>query len=174
MTLSTGWLPVKLLTETSCYQWFAFYILVMLCVVQRVLSAKVTVQGAEVARIGPGLLLLVGVGIEDDGGKSAQLAAQVLKLRVFEDETGRMGRALPETGGELLVVSQFTLMADFSKGNRPSFHRAAHPDVARPVIEGLVAALEAGLGRQVETGIFGAEMKVDLTNDGPATFVLES
>ena len=174
MNLNTGGLLVKLLTETNCYQWFACYNIPMLCVVQRVLSAKVTVKGAEVARIGPGLLLFVGVGTDDDAGKSAQLAAQVLKLRVFEDETGRMGKALPETCGAILVVSQFTLMADFSKGNRPSFHPAAHPDLARPLFDGLVAALEAGLGRSVETGIFGAEMRVDLSNDGPATFILES
>jgi len=145
----------------------------MVCVVQRVLHAAVAVAGAEVSRIGPGLLLLVGVGKDDTAGSAARLAERVAKLRVLDDAEGRMGRSLLE-GGEALAVSQFTLQADLGKGNRPSFHRAMPSEAARPLFEGFVAELSARLGRPVPTGVFGAGMRVDLANDGPATFILEA
>jgi D-tyrosyl-tRNA(Tyr) deacylase len=145
----------------------------MVCVVQRVLHAAVAVAGTEVSRIGPGLLLLVGVGKDDTPGSAARLAELVAKLRVLEDADGRMGRSLLD-GGEALAVSQFTLLADFTKGNRPSFHRAMASESALPIFGSFVAELAARLGRPVQTGVFGAEMRVDLANDGPATFTLEA
>lgn len=144
----------------------------MLCVAQRVRHAAVSVDGREVARIGPGLLLLVGVGRDDTPASAARLAERVAKLRVLEDADGRMGRSLLE-GGEALAVSQFTLLADFSKGNRPSFHLAMPGEAARPLFDAFVAGLSASLGHPVPTGVFGATMVVDLANDGPATFTLE-
>jgi len=145
----------------------------MRCLVQRVLHAAVTVGESEVARIGPGLLLLVGVDERDTLASASRMAGQVARLRVLEDGTGRMGRSLLE-GGEALAVSQFTLLADFSKGNRPSFRRAMAPAAARPIFDHFVAALAAETGRPVPTGAFGAAMRVDLANDGPASFVLET
>lgn len=146
----------------------------MVCVLQRVLEASVSVGGNEVSRIGPGFLLLVGVAEGDDAGAALAMAEKVAKLRVMEDPEGRMGLSLGDAGGEALAVSQFTLLADFSKGNRPSFHRAAPPAAARPIFEAFVDALAARLGRPVPAGVFGAEMRVSLVNDGPATFVLGS
>jgi D-aminoacyl-tRNA deacylase len=143
----------------------------MICVAQRVLHASVSVDGVEVARIGKGLLLLVGVARGDAASTAAALADKVAKLRVFDDPDGRMGCSLP-ADGEALAVSQFTLLADFSKGNRPSFHPAAPPGEAGPVFDAFVRALAERLGRPVPTGVFGAGMRVDLCNDGPATFVL--
>lgn len=145
----------------------------MVCVVQRVLRAAVSTSGGEVARIGPGLLLLTGVARGDGPQEAHGLAAKVAKLRVMDDGSGRMGRSLLE-GGEALAVSQFTLLADFTKGNRPSFHRAADGAEARPVFEAFVAELARQLGRPVPTGVFGAEMRVELVNDGPATFTLST
>ncbi len=144
----------------------------MVIVVQRVLKASVTVDGKVVGAIGKGLLLLVGVAEGDTAAQAESLARQVTKLRVFEDAEGKMGLCLAEAGGYLLAVSQFTLLGDFAKGNRPSFHRAARPEVARPVFDAHVAALAAASGQPVATGIFGAEMEVSLVNDGPVTFVL--
>lgn len=145
----------------------------MVCVVQRVQYAAVSVAGSEVARIGPGLLLLVGIAKTDGTDSAVRLAENVSKLRVLEDAEGRMGRSLLD-GGEVLAVSQFTLLADFSKGNRPSFHHAMASEAARPLFDGFVAELSTRLGRPVQTGVFGATMRVDLANDGPATFVVEA
>lgn len=145
----------------------------MVCVIQRVLHAAVTVGGSEAARIGPGLLVLVGVARGDGPAEAGNLAGKVARLRVLDDGEGRMGRCLLD-GGEVLAVSQFTLLADFSKGNRPSFHLAAPGDEARPVFDAFVAELGRLLGKAVPTGVFGAEMRVDLANDGPATFTLVS
>jgi len=145
----------------------------MVCVVQRVQYAAVSVAGAEVARIGPGLLLLIGIAKTDATDSAVRLAEDVSKLRVLEDAEGRMGRSLLD-GGEVLAVSQFTLLADFSKGNRPSFHHAMASEAARPLFDGFVAELSTRLGRPVQTGVFGATMRVDLANDGPATFVVEA
>ncbi len=145
----------------------------MVCVVQRVQYAAVSVGGSEVARIGPGLLLLVGIAKTDVPDSAMKLAECLSKLRVLEDAEGRMGRSLLD-GGEVLAVSQFTLLADFSKGNRPSFHHAMASEAARPLFDSFVAALTTKLGRSVMTGIFGATMCVDLANDGPATFVVEA
>jgi len=146
----------------------------MVIVVQRVLEASVKVDGRVVGEIGKGLLLLVGVAEGDTTASAERLALQVSKLRIFGDADGKMGLNLADAGGSVLAVSQFTLLGDFSKGNRPSFHRAARPEAARPIFETCLAALADATGRPVATGVFGADMRVSLVNDGPVTFVLES
>ena len=146
----------------------------MRLVIQRVREASVVVDGATVGAIGKGLLVLVGVGRDDTREDAAKLADKTAKLRIFEDDAGRMNLSLTDTGGEALAVSQFTLFGDCAKGNRPSFNDAAKPDVAIPVYEAYVAALSANIGRPVATGVFGADMKVALTNDGPVTLILDS
>ena len=140
----------------------------MKAVVQRVLRASVTPGGA----IGPGLCILLGVAAGDEQPKADRLAEQVAKLRIFQNEEGKFDRSLLETGGSALVVSQFTLLADTAKGNRPSFTLAARPEVAEPLYERFCAALRA-LGIHVETGVFGARMEVELVNDGPVTIILD-
>lgn len=146
----------------------------MRAVVQRVSSARVTVEGAVTGEIGPGLLLLLGVGREDTPEDAAWLAAKVAALRIFEDETGRMNRAVTETGGGILVVSQFTLFASTRKGARPSFNEAAPPDRAIPLYEEFNRLTAAALGHPVKTGRFGARMDVALVNDGPVTILIDS
>ncbi|HAZ66919.1 MAG TPA: D-tyrosyl-tRNA(Tyr) deacylase [Opitutae bacterium] len=145
----------------------------MVIVVQRVLQASVTVEGRNVGEIGHGLLLLVGIANGDSVNQSESLANRIRKLRVFEDTEGKMGLDVIDAKGAILAVSQFTLLADFSKGNRPSFHHAAKPAEARPVFDALVEALQRETSMVIETGEFGADMKVALVNDGPVTFVLE-
>lgn len=149
------------------------YTAVMVVVVQRVSSASVTVQGQVVGQIGPGLLLLIGVAEGDRPAQGVTLAGRIARLRIFTDPDGKMGLGLAEAGGSILAVSQFTLLAEFSKGNRPSFHRAAKPEAARETFDACVAALAAATGKPVATGVFGADMQVSIVNDGPVTFVLE-
>jgi D-tyrosyl-tRNA(Tyr) deacylase len=144
----------------------------MRVLVQRVTRAEVRVAGEVVGRVGVGLLLLVGLTHDDDESRLAWMAERVLGLRIFPDAEGRMNRALDESGGGLLVVSQFTLYGDARKGRRPSFVDAARPEVAAPLYERFVALLRAG-GSEVATGTFGAEMEVELVNDGPVTLWLE-
>ena len=144
----------------------------MVVVVQRVLSASVTVAGAAVAQIGRGYLLLVGVGKEDTPDDARRLVAEVIKVRLMEDAEGKMGLSIKDAAGAVLAVSQFTLLADFSKGNRPSFSKAAKPDVAKRLFDLFVQVLGAELGQAVPTGVFGADMQVSLVNDGPVTVVL--
>lgn len=146
----------------------------MITVLQRVRSASVTVDGRRVAEIGHGYLLLVGVGDQDSDDSAVRLAREVAKVRLMEDAEGKLGLSLPQAGGDALAVSQFTLLADFAKGNRPSFHRAAKPEVARPLFERFVTELATQLGRPVPTGVFGADMSVELVNDGPVTVVLSA
>lgn len=145
----------------------------MRIVLQRVAEASVTVDGDVVGAIGPGFLILVGVGKGDRDVDAASLAEKMANLRVFSDEAGKMNRSLLEIGGAALVVSQFTLYGDCRKGRRPSFDDAAAPGEAKRLYEYLVAKLEL-LGIHVETGVFQATMAVTLVNDGPVTFVLES
>ncbi len=146
----------------------------MTIVVQRVAQAAVQVEGLEVARIGRGLLLLVGIAQGDGREEVAELAARIAKMRVFPDAEGRLSLRLGEVDGEALAVSQFTLLGDFSKGNRPSFHGAEPPASAKVLFDAFVDALSREIGRKVPTGIFGADMRVSLENDGPVTFVLEA
>jgi D-aminoacyl-tRNA deacylase len=137
-------------------------------VVQRVARASVDPGGA----IGPGLCVLLGVADGDDPAAADRLAGKVARLRIFEDAAGKFDRSLLDTDGAALVVSQFTLIADTEKGNRPSFSGAARPEQAEPLYERFCAALH-GLGVPVETGVFGARMQVELVNDGPVTIVLD-
>jgi D-tyrosyl-tRNA(Tyr) deacylase len=143
----------------------------MKAVLQRVSRASVRVAGAAAGEIGPGLLVLLGVAAGDGDTEAERLAGKVARLRVFEDDAGRFDRSLLDAGGAALVVSQFTLLADTGKGNRPSFAAAAPPEHAEPVYESFCAALR-DLGVTVETGVFGARMQVELVNDGPVTIVL--
>ena len=145
----------------------------MRLVIQRVSRAEVRIEGETVARIGLGLLLLLGVEKGDRDVQLDALAGKVLHMRVFEDNAGKMNLSALDTGAGILVVSQFTLAADLSRGRRPGFESAAPPAVAEPLYEAFVARLRDS-GLTVETGRFGAYMEVDLVNDGPVTFVLEA
>jgi D-tyrosyl-tRNA(Tyr) deacylase len=140
---------------------------------QRVARSEVRVQGTVVASGGPGLLLLVGVGAEDTGEEIPKLAEKVWHLRIFEDRDGKMNLSLAEVGGDVVVVPQFTLYGDTSRGRRPSWIRAAPPDVAGGRVEAFASAL-AGLGAKVELGAFREHMEVELVNDGPVTLLLEA
>ena len=139
---------------------------------QRVARAAVEVDGERVGAIGRGLLVLVGVEAGDGERQVAEAAAKLLRMRVFDDGTGRMNLDLPAAGGSILLVSQFTLLADLRRGRRPSFDAAAPPEAARAVFARLAETLRR-TGVRVETGRFGARMQVALVNDGPATFVLD-
>jgi D-aminoacyl-tRNA deacylase len=144
----------------------------MRTVVQRVARAGVRVDGEVVGEIGAGLLVLLGVAVGDAEADADALAGKVARLRIFENDDGRFDRSLLDSGGEALVVSQFTLIADTAKGNRPSFSEAAAPEQAEPLYEGFCERLAAA-GVRVETGVFGARMALELVNDGPVTIVLE-
>lgn len=144
----------------------------MRVVVQRVSRARVQVDDRTVGEINKGLLLLVGAGEGDSESHARWLAEKCAQLRIFNDDEGRFDRSLLDTGGSALVVSQFTLYGDCRKGRRPSFSTALEPGLAEPLIAHFVSALR-GLGVHVETGVFGAAMKVELTNDGPVTMLLE-
>ena len=145
----------------------------MRALLQRVLRAEVRVGDEVVGRIGPGLVVLLGVGHGDDDGTASRLAQRVAGLRIFADETGRTNRSLLEVGGEALVVSQFTLYADTRRGRRPGFTDAAPPEVATARYERFCASLEAA-GTRVARGRFGAAMAVELVNDGPFTIWLDT
>lgn len=140
----------------------------MKAVVQRVARAAVTPGGA----IGAGLCVLLGIAAGDGEDDAVRLAGKVARLRIFANDAGRFDRSLVETGGAALVVSQFTLIADAAKGNRPSFSAAARPELAEPLVDRFVAALR-DLGVPVETGVFGARMSLELVNDGPVTILLD-
>ena len=146
----------------------------MRTVIQRVQRASVTVNGSTVSSIGQGLLLLLGVEAADTDEDVQWLCRKVLGLRIFDDEEGVMNRNILDVGGDIIVVSQFTLMASYKKGNRPSWIRAAGHEHAVPMYESFVAALREGLGKPVGTGIFGDEMQVELVNDGPVTICMDT
>ena len=146
----------------------------MLALIQRVTEARVVVDGETIGAIGPGLLALVGIQPGDGAPQVARMCERLLGYRVFADEAGRMNRALAETGGQLLLVSQFTLAADTSSGMRPGFSTAAAPAEAERIFGELVAACRLRLPAGVETGRFGAHMQVSLVNDGPVTFLLRA
>ena len=144
----------------------------MRALIQRVSSASVSIGGETVAAIGPGLLILVAVTHDDTEAEADWLARKVVGLRVFEDRAGKMNAGLLDVGGAALVVSQFTLYADTRKGRRPSFVAAARPEIAAPLVEYFAAAI-ARSGVEVQTGVFGAYMQVEIHNDGPVTIMLE-
>ena len=146
----------------------------MRVVIQRVLNASVSISGTVTAAIGEGLLVLLGV-CEEDGAEDIEwLVKKTVGLRVFDDAAGVMNIDVRDAGGDVLVVSQFTLMASTKKGNRPSYIRAARPEVAIPLYERFCAALSAALGKPVPTGTFGADMQVALVNDGPVTICIDT
>jgi D-tyrosyl-tRNA(Tyr) deacylase len=142
-------------------------------VVQRVSSARVDVAGETAGEIGSGLVVLLGVAATDDEAAASRLVGKVARLRIFENDAGELDRSLLDTGGAALVVSQFTLIADTARGNRPSFTGAAPPEHAEPLYERFCAGLAAE-GVSVERGVFGARMAVELVNDGPVTIVLDT
>jgi len=146
----------------------------MRLLVQRVTGASVSIGGNACARIGRGLLVLVGVGPDDTEEDVEYLAGKLVRLRIFDDDAGVMNLDVLRTGGEVLVVSQFTLMASTRKGNRPSYVGAAPEAVARPLYERFAARVAELLGRSVPTGVFGADMQVELVNDGPVTIWIDS
>ena len=146
----------------------------MRLLIQRVKNASVSVGGDELSRIGQGLLVLVGVGVEDTDEDMEYLAGKLVRLRIFDDGQGVMNLDVRQVGGEVLVVSQFTLQASTRKGNRPSYVRAAPEAVSRPMYERFTARVAELLGREVPTGEFGADMQVALVNDGPETIWIDS
>ncbi len=146
----------------------------MRVVIQRVRHASVTIEGQVKSKIGPGLLILVGIEDADDQTDIEWLSNKITKLRIFNDEAGVMNRSVLDIEGELLVVSQFTLFASTKKGNRPSYLRSSKPAVAIPMYEQFCAYLSKVSGKAVQTGTFGADMKVELLNDGPVTILIDS
>ena len=146
----------------------------MRAVIQRVTSASVTIGGTTKSAIGPGLMVLLGVGHDDTREDLDYLVKKIPALRIFDDEAGVMNRSVLDTGGEVLVVSQFTLMASTKKGNRPSYIEAAGHELAIPMYEAFCSAMSEAIGRPVATGEFGADMQVALVNSGPVTICIDS
>ncbi|HEY8399721.1 MAG TPA: D-aminoacyl-tRNA deacylase [Cytophagaceae bacterium] len=146
----------------------------MIAVIQRVSEASVTINGEVKARIAKGLLILLGVGQDDESEDADWLAKKVVNMRIFGDEEGKMNLSVKEVNGDILVVSQFTLHASTKKGNRPSFIEAARPEKAIPLYEKFADLCSVELGRPVGTGEFGADMKVALLNDGPVTIIVDT
>ncbi len=145
----------------------------MKAVLQRVTSASVAVDGVTVGECAHGLMILLGVAEGDTWEDGERLLAKIVKLRIFEDENGKMNRSIADVGGEMLIISQFTLLANYRHGNRPDYISAAKPDIARELYERFADAAEAYVSH-VGRGIFGADMKVSLVNDGPVTIVMDS
>ena len=146
----------------------------MKAVIQRVKKASVTVKGVVISKIGFGLLVFLGVADGDSENELLWLAGKISRIRIFSDDAGAMNRSIQDTGGEALVVSQFTLLADTRKGNRPSFVGAAAPAIAREIYEKFCLKLEQQIGRPVARGVFGAHMVIELLNDGPVTIYLDT
>jgi len=146
----------------------------MIAVIQRVSESSVKIEGKIKAQIGLGLMILVGIE-EYDGPEDIEwLSKKIVNLRIFPDENEVMNRSLLDVNGEILLISQFTLHASTKKGNRPSYIKAAKPDIAIPIYEKMIVALETELGKSIGTGVFGADMKVSLINDGPVTIVMDT
>lgn len=146
----------------------------MIAVLQRSLSASVTIEGQVKSSIGKGLLILVGIEAADGPEDIEWLAAKIVNLRIFNDAQGVMNVSVKEDGGDIIIVSQFTLQASTKKGNRPSYIKAARPEVSIPLYEAFVKAVETALEKPVQTGEFGADMKVALVNDGPVTILIDT
>lgn len=146
----------------------------MKAVIQRVTRASVIIEGEKVANIENGLLILLGIVNEDEALDITWLSNKITNLRIFSDEDGVMNQSIKEINGDVIVVSQFTLQASTKKGNRPSYIKAAKPDVAIPLYEAFIKQIELDLGKAVQTGQFGADMKVELLNDGPVTIIIDT
>ena len=146
----------------------------MRAVIQRVKHCSVTIDGKVKSSIGKGMLVLLGVGEDDNAEDIDYLVKKISNLRIFDDENGVMNVSVLDDGGDILVVSQFTLMASTYKGNRPSYIKAARPEISIPLYEEFVKQLKTALGKDIPTGEFGADMKVELLNDGPVTIIMDS
>lgn len=146
----------------------------MRVLLQRVLESSVAIDGREVSSIGAGILVLVGIEDSDSADDIEWISGKIARLRIFDDEAGVMNRDVVDAGGDVLVVSQFTLHASTKKGNRPSYIRAARPEVAIPLYESFVSTLSQTIGRPVAMGVFGADMRVSLINNGPVTIWIDS
>ena len=146
----------------------------MKAVIQRVTHASVTIDGNMAGKIGEGLLVLLGIEDADGAEDITWLSNKMVNLRIFNDDAGVMNQSVLEVGGGILLISQFTLHASTKKGNRPSYIKASKPDVAIPLYQKMIVQLEKDLGKKIETGIFGADMKVELLNDGPVTIVIDT
>lgn len=146
----------------------------MKVVIQRVLRSGVAINGEPCAAIGKGLLVLLGIEDADTEEDVKWLSQKIVQLRIFDDETGVMNVSVKDAGGEILLVSQFTLHASTKKGNRPSYIKASKPPIAVPLYEKMIAQLGADLGKPVKTGVFGADMKIELVNDGPVTIIIDT
>ncbi|HZF64634.1 MAG TPA: D-aminoacyl-tRNA deacylase [Chitinophagaceae bacterium] len=146
----------------------------MRAIIQRVSGASITIDGRVHASIGTGILLFVGIEDSDSAEDIKWLSSKIVSLRIFPDEGGVMNKSIIESGGEILVVSQFTLHASTKKGNRPSYIKASKPVVAIPIYELMIKQLTTDLGREIATGVFGADMKVKLLNDGPVTIFIDT
>jgi D-tyrosyl-tRNA(Tyr) deacylase len=146
----------------------------MIAVIQRVSQATLHIDGALQASIQQGFMVLLGIHVDDTAEDVAYLAGKIAGLRVFADEEGKMNVDLQAINGELLLVSQFTLYANTKKGNRPSFLESARPEKAIPLYELLISTLSEKLGKKIQTGVFGADMQINLTNDGPVTIIIDS
>lgn len=143
-------------------------------VLQRVSEAAVRIEGKLHASIGTGLLILLGIEETDSREDIEWLSGKIVRLRIFNDDSGLMNRSIQETGGDILVISQFTLFGSTKKGNRPSYSRAARPEIAIPRYEEFLAQIAMDFGRSVKSGVFGADMKVSLVNDGPVTILIDT
>lgn len=146
----------------------------MKAVIQRVSQASVTINNEKVANIGLGLLILVGIEDADTQEDIDWLTAKISQLRIFNDENGVMNKSVQDVNGDVIVVSQFTLHASTKKGNRPSYLKASKPNIAIPLYEAFVTSMEKSIGKRVQTGQFGADMKVSLLNDGPVTIIIDT
>lgn len=146
----------------------------MIAVIQRVSEASVKIEGHVRATMGTGLLVLVGIEDSDNKDDIEWLAGKIVNLRIFNDSAGVMNVSVKDAGGDIVIVSQFTLQASIKKGNRPSYLKASKPDIAIPLYEQFVQAVATVLGKAVQTGEFGADMKISLTNDGPVTIIADS
>jgi D-tyrosyl-tRNA(Tyr) deacylase len=146
----------------------------MRAVIQRVTKASVKVEGETVGEIGNGLLVLLGIEDADTPEDQEWLSGKIVNLRIFNDQDGVMNVSLKDTGGDLLLVSQFTLHASTKKGNRPSYIKASKPEVAEPIYQQMILQVEKDLGKKIACGIFGADMKVELLNDGPVTILMDT
>ena len=146
----------------------------MKAVIQRVTKASVTVDNKVISSIKNGLLILLGISYDDGISDIEWILKKIINLRIFNDEKGVMNRSLVEVNGEIIVVSQFTLMANTKKGNRPSYIKAAKPEIAIPLYEQFITQIESDLNKTVGKGIFGADMKIELLNDGPVTIIIDS
>jgi D-tyrosyl-tRNA(Tyr) deacylase len=146
----------------------------MKAVIQRVSNASVTIDGKKIASIGKGLLVLLGIIDEDNSEDIQWLSKKICNLRIFGDDDNVMNHSLKDVDGNAIVVSQFTLHANTKKGNRPSYIKAAKPDVAIPLYEAFISQFQNDLGKTIQTGVFGADMRVELLNDGPVTFIIDT